>query len=71
LKTDSKKKVTINGYSEKIEESKLPGNLAEKRAKSVRRYLVDTGVRREQIEVKFTMQNTGDGAHSIVELVVE
>ncbi|MFQ5448186.1 MAG: OmpA family protein, partial [Saprospiraceae bacterium] len=71
LRTNRDKKVIINGYSEKSEEAKLPGNLAEKRAKAVRRYLVDTGVRRSQIEVKFTMQNAGDGEHSLVELVIE
>jgi outer membrane protein OmpA-like peptidoglycan-associated protein len=71
LRAAGHKKVIINGYSEKTEESKLPGNLAEKRAKAVRRYLVDAGVRRDQIEVKFTMQNEDNGAHSIVELVVE
>ena len=44
-------KLIISGYSEKAEENALK-NLAERRSLAVRRYLVDTGVRRKNIIVE-------------------
>ncbi len=53
LQRDAEKTVILTGYStpeEEAESSRI--NLAEMRALSIRRYLVDHGVRRAQVEVK-------------------
>ncbi len=42
-------RLIISGYSSKEEEKAVDGNLAERRSLAVRRYLVDTGVRRKNI----------------------
>ncbi|MBI1224146.1 MAG: OmpA family protein [Bacteroidetes bacterium] len=52
LKMDGEKSVTLSGYSAPEEEAASSRiNLAEMRAMAVRRYLVDHGVRRAQIDV--------------------
>lgn len=52
LKKDFKKTAILNGYSTAEEEAESARiNLAEMRAMAIRRYLVDNGVRRSQIEV--------------------
>ncbi|HFA49957.1 MAG TPA: hypothetical protein ENJ95_13195 [Bacteroidetes bacterium] len=45
-------KLILSGFSDKEEERAVSGNLAERRARAVRRYLVDTGVRRKNIIVE-------------------
>ena len=53
LQKDAEKTVVLTGYStpeEEAESSRI--NLAEMRALAIRRYLVDHGVRRAQVEVK-------------------
>lgn len=52
LRKDPSKTLIISGYSLKSEEQIDKGNLAERRARAVRRYLVDTGVRRNQILIE-------------------
>ena len=52
LQADENRIIVIQGYSQPEEERKSADNIAELRAKAVRRYLVDHGVRRRQIEVK-------------------
>lgn len=53
LKKDFKKVAILNGYSTAEEEAVSSRiNLAEMRALAIRRYLVDNGVRRSQIEVR-------------------
>jgi len=49
VRKNPKLKLIISGYSAKKEEQTVSGNLAERRALAVRRYLVDTGVRRKNI----------------------
>ncbi len=53
LREDLSKSVVLSGYSTPEEEAESTRiNLAEMRALAIRRYLVDHGVRRSQIEVK-------------------
>ncbi|MCF8245120.1 MAG: OmpA family protein [Saprospiraceae bacterium] len=53
LREDSDRSVVLSGYSTPEEEAESTRiNLAEMRALAIRRYLVDHGVRRSQIEVK-------------------
>jgi outer membrane protein OmpA-like peptidoglycan-associated protein len=52
LQADENRIILIQGYSLPDEERKTADNMAELRARAVRRYLVDHGVRRRQIEVK-------------------
>ncbi len=45
-------RLILSGYSSKDEERTVSGNLAERRSLAVRRYLVDTGVRRKKIIIE-------------------
>ncbi len=45
-------RLILSGYSSKDEEKAVSGNLAERRSLAVRRYLVDTGVRRKNIIIE-------------------
>lgn len=51
LRKDQRKTVILSGFSQSGEEQNVNDNLAELRAKAVRRYLVDNGLRRRQIVV--------------------
>jgi outer membrane protein OmpA-like peptidoglycan-associated protein len=51
LRANPSLKIVITGYSEPEEEFKTNFNLAEMRARAIRRYLVDSGTRRRQIEI--------------------
>lgn len=63
--------VIISGYSQPKEEKDVPGNLAELRAKAVRRYLVDKGLRRRQIVVVSHPGSGSEESERRVELKVE
>lgn len=66
LQANSSTKVVLTGYSEQAEERNTKLRLAEMRAKAVRRYLVDTGLRRSQIEVIAKPEMAGSGRERIV-----
>ncbi len=67
LRDNPDKIAKLKGYSQASEEKVKAGDLAELRARSVRRYLVDSGVRRKQIE---TSGKSETNAHH-VEIVIE
>jgi len=71
LRSDGSKKVVITGFSEQAEEKATSLKLAEMRAKVVRRYLVDSGIRRNQIEVKAKPGMATGDRERIVVLSVE
>ena len=71
LRIERAKKVVITGFSEPEEEKNTSLKLAEMRAKAVRRYLVDTGVRRNQIEVKAKPGMAKESRERIVTLSLE
>ena len=67
LREHPNKVAKLKGYSQASEEKVKAGDLAELRARSVRRYLVDAGVRRKQI---VTSGRSETNAHH-VEIVIE
>jgi outer membrane protein OmpA-like peptidoglycan-associated protein len=71
LRKRPRETVIISGYSESEEEREVSGNLAELRAKAVRRYLVDTGLRRRQIVVVSHPGTTKNEDGHRVELKIE
>jgi OmpA-OmpF porin, OOP family len=71
LRSEREKKVILTGFSEPDEEKNSSVRLAEMRAKAVRRYLVDNGVRRSQIEVKSKPGMATGGEERIVTLSVQ
>jgi len=71
LRNHPEKKITITGYSNKSEAAKTSSNLAESRAMALRRYLVDTGLRRDQINVKYFSAHDDGASFSKVELTIE
>ncbi|MBK8566280.1 MAG: OmpA family protein [Saprospiraceae bacterium] len=71
LKDQPKSKVVLTGYSGHEEEAASDRiNLAEMRAMSIRRYLVDQGVRRAQIEVKAKPAMSQNGKEMIVAIQI-
>ncbi len=62
-------KLIITGYSTKSEE-KTVNNLAERRSLAVRRYLVDTGVRRRNIIVESHPGGAKDDTQRMVEIII-
>ena len=70
LRSDPSIGILITGYSEAVEEYKTEGNLAELRAKAVRRYLVDSGVRRRQIETASKPSLAENGKERVVTITI-
>jgi outer membrane protein OmpA-like peptidoglycan-associated protein len=71
LKEQPKSKVVLTGYSGHEEEAVSDRiNLAEMRAISIRRYLVDHGVRRAQIEVRAKPAMSQNGKEMIVAIQI-
>lgn len=71
LRDNPNKSVVLTGYStpeEEAESSRI--NLAEMRALAIRRYLVDTGTRRAQIEVKAKPSMARSSSEMIVSIQV-
>jgi OOP family OmpA-OmpF porin len=64
-------KIIITGFSEKEEDAATSVKLAEARARSIRRYLVDNGVRRSQIQLKFKTGLSDSSAKGRAEITVE
>ncbi len=71
LRSEPSKKVVITGYSEQDEEESTSLKLAEMRAKAVRRYLVDNGVRRKQITAKARPGTAKNDKERVVTLSLE
>lgn len=71
LRKDQRKTLILSGFSQSEEEKKTTGNLAELRAKAVRRYLVDNGLRRRQIVVVSHPGSAKNDDERRVELKVE
>jgi outer membrane protein OmpA-like peptidoglycan-associated protein len=71
LRENSSLRIIITGYSSASEQIKTQVSLAEQRAKRVRRYLIDTGVRRRQIEMIFKPSSATGNDYCKVELVIE
>ncbi len=66
LKTDATLRVRLTGYAQEREEQDAGKNLAELRAQSVRRYLVDSGLRKEKIEIATgSPRETGNAARIV------
>ncbi len=71
LKEQPRTKVVLTGYSGQEEEAASDRiNLAEMRALSIRRYLVDHGARRAQIEVKAKPAMSQNGKEMIVAIQI-
>ncbi len=64
-------KLVVTGFSEIAEEAATSFNLAEYRAMAVRRYLVDTGLEKRQVVVRFNSGVDGPTANSKVQMHVE
>lgn len=67
LRSNPSEVATLHGFSQKEEEKVQSGDLAELRAKAVRRYLVDNGVRRKQIKVSGRSASTAHHVEVIIE----
>ncbi|MEK7255967.1 MAG: OmpA family protein, partial [Bacteroidota bacterium] len=70
LRSNPTKRLLITAYAS-TEEEKVPNSdLAEMRARNVRRYLIDNGVRRSQVEMKFHTISASGSAGRRVELMM-
>mgnify|MGYP002072403743 CR=1 FL=1 len=70
LNSDPSLKVVLTGYSGQMEDHKTGKNLAELRAMAIRRYLVDSGVRRSKIEVAAKPPSSAEDQQRIVTVTI-